>query len=185
MNKSLIIPILLFIAFLSFVYLIMPEYDALDKAKQNRKERELELRSVENYYEKIQGHVDQLEEHKENLSKIDSALPNSASFSAVANFLQTASSESGVFLETISVKSSEVQSTPKKGEDVGDKKELPSDVSRSLAEIQVYGHYDNFKNFIELIERSARFFEIRNINLSTAGIEEVPILDLSLNFYSY
>ncbi len=186
MNKSFIVPIFLFISFLVFAYLIMPEYNALDKANQDLEERELELRNVENYYGEIKDHFNELKNYEENLNKIESALPDKISLAGVANFLQLASSESGVFLETISV------SLPRAGtasgrtrKDTTDQKEqkIPEGVLESGAEIEVSGYYDNFKTFIEALEQSARLIEIKDISIVAS--EEIPSLHMSLQFYSY
>jgi Tfp pilus assembly protein PilO len=183
MNKSFAIPILLFIVFLIFTYLIMPEYNTLGRERQKLEEREVELENVENYYENIENHFEEMKNYEDGLNKINSALPDSISLSAVANFLQSVSSESGVFLEEISMKGSIVQPISKKNEDT--EKNLPNKVLKSSAEIRVTGYYENFKNFIQLIESSARLIEVEKISLSGAKTEETPALDLSLIFYSY
>lgn len=161
----------------------MPEYNTLERERQKLKEREVELENVENYYENIENHFEELKNYEDSLSKINSALPDSVSLSAVANFLQSVSSESGVFLEEISMKGPTVQSSPKKNQDT--ERKLPNEVLKSSAEIRVTGYYDNFKNFIQLIESSARLIEVEKISLSGAKTEEIPTLDLSLIFYSY
>lgn len=184
MNKSLLIPIVLFISFLIFTYLVMPVYGDLAKAKQNLEERELELRNAENYYERIQENFDNLRKNEENLAKIDSALPSAAAPSAVANFLQLASSESGVFLDTISVRTPNPESASKKG---GAAKEegLPKGVQGSDASLNVSGYYDDFKNFIAKVEGSARLIEVEGFSLTAPEAEGVPSAGLSLKFYSY
>ena len=151
-------------------FLIFPNYQNLTFLKKEISEKEIELSSQEKYFQDLQNISQELKKHETAISKIDSALPNSPSLPELLNFIQVKASQSGLALKGVS---------PATIIPAGEK---------GLKEIRVnfilIGNYSDFKNFLSILEKSARLIEIENVSFSSP--EEGPFtFNLTIKVYSY
>ncbi len=171
-SLPLVIIICFFLTLILGVWFLWPKFQDLREVQKNIKEKEEQLQSNEEYFSNLKEIKISLEDYQGKLSKINSALPDDPSLPSLFNFLQKASSQSGLTLKGISpfaISSSE---------------EFPT-----LKEIQfglkIIGSYSSFKNFLSTLEKSARLIEVENISFISPGEDEPFIFSLIIKVYSY
>ncbi len=154
--------------------LVLPKKDSLDALDKQVVEKQVELTSEKNYVAKLKETYAAIVEKKEVLDKIDSALPAKNSLSELLNFFQKSASRSGLVLEEV---------IPSASDKVGDIREYNTDIN-------LKGSYPSFKEFISLLESSARMIDISSIKFSAAqkvgsSGENIFEFELSTKVYSY
>lgn len=154
------------------VLVLWPKFQELEIVRGNIEEKKAELQAKEEYVLRLDELKVKLKEHQEEISKINTALPVNPSLPSLFNFLQKASSESGLILTEIS------PFTISSSEDFANLKE-------AIFSIKVSGSYSSLKNFISILEKSARLIEVENLSLSLGGEGESPAFNLRLKTFSY
>ena len=161
----------IFLSVLLLFLLIWPKYQNLSSLNKEISKKELEFQSQEEYFQNLKDISERLKEYQESLSKIDSALPSNPSLPELCNFLQKTSSQSGLSLKEISP-----SSIATGGEEIKESK-----VNLTLA-----GSYPSFKNFLSVLEKSARMIELEKISFSSPKKETESFdFDLIIKVYSY
>lgn len=166
-----IIIITLFLVLVLGVVLIWPQYQTLKALPKNIKEKEAQLQYKKIYFSELSQIKAELEQYELALSKIDSALPPDLSLPSIFNFLQKASSQSGLVLKAISP----VNTSPS---------EEISTASETKFSISVVGAYSSFKDFLSTLEKSARLIEVENISFSSPS-EPSLTFNLRIKVFSY
>lgn len=170
--RTIIISLLLSV-FL-FCFLIWPKYQNLSLLRAEISQKMLELQSLQEYFGELKGLLEQLKEDQDSLSKIDSALPFNPSLSELFNFIQEASSQSGLFLKQVSLVK------------VSGEKEIKGEIKESKVDLTLSGDYSSLKNFISILEKSARIIEIERISFVSPKKEKENFdFYLTINVYSY
>ncbi|MFH1036847.1 MAG: type 4a pilus biogenesis protein PilO [Patescibacteria group bacterium] len=173
MNKPIIIAIC-FIAVIAFsMGLIMPKYQVLQlkQAEVDAKQRELENR--EEYYQEIARISEELKQKNEEVSKISSAFPDEVSAPSMLDFFQRKASDSGLILK----QASDISSSPNSKD---------SAIKENTITLSLSGFYHDFKNFLSVLENSARIIEVDNISFSSPGRETSPFsFEIVVKFYSH
>lgn len=170
-NQPLIIAISLFLTLLLGIGFLWPKYQDLKDIQQKIKNQQAELQSREEYFSGLISISEELKKYQDSLSKINSALPEDPLLPSLCDFLQKAASQSGLVLKGIS---------PSLASPL---KELSGIWETSLS-LQLEGSYSSFKNFLSIIEKSARLIEVENISFSTE--KETPTtFHLRIKVYSY
>jgi len=170
-NYSFYIIIALSLSLLLIFGLVLPRYRDWDSLNQEIFKREIELRSQENYFQEIQRISGKLKENQDSLSKIESALPEDSFLPQVLNFFQKAASQSGTSLKHI---------VP-----VFVALERGQNIRTTKVNLVLGGDYYSFKDFLSLVEKSARLIEVENIYFSYPKEGGPFIFNISTKTYSY
>jgi len=109
-----------------------------------------------------------LSTYKEQLSKIDSALPKDPSVAALFNFFQKTSSENGLILTEVDM--SGLFSSESSGERI----------QKMSFSISVSGSYSAFKNFLSAVYRNSRLIKVKSISFSSSE-QRKDLFDFNLN----
>lgn len=151
---------------------LWPKYKQLDEIKASLEGREAELQNRETYFDNLSDLESKLKEYPEQLSKIDSTLPDGPSLSSLFYFIQQASSQSGLVLSKISPFSTMIS------------QQRPS-LKESTFSINLIGPYPAFKSFLSTLEASARMVEVEGISFSFIEDASVFNFKLALKVFSY
>ncbi len=175
MNKIIIIVAGVAISLILIFVLAWPQYQKLQTSNSDVKNKQEELRSKEAYFSRVKEISIKLQEYSDAFSKISDALPQEPSLASLANFLQTNSAQTGLILKKIVLG---VTTAP------GENKES---LKETQIGIQVSGSYSAFKDFLLLIENSARMIEVKSISVEIpSGIsKDSPTFTLDLKTISY
>jgi len=175
---SRIIPIIIIIILLALAlggyFLWWPEYQEF---KNNGLELEIKnenVRQKEEYLSKLEGDINKLSEHANELSKIDIALSTDPSKPTLYNFIMKTSAESGLILNSLNI---------------GEVSSKEEGIQKIPLSISVSGSYAAFKNFLSVIYKNTRLFEIDSIGFSspreTEEEEKIFTFSLVLKTHAY
>ena len=170
-NYSFYILIAAALALLIIFTLVFPKYRNLDYFKKEILIREAELQSQEEHLQDLSGTLKEIEEKKESIAKIESALPEDPSLPDLLNFFQKAASQSGLILEEVSPE------TIRSSEEGG--------IKDTLVDLVLKGTYFDFKNFLSLVEKSARLIEVNNTSFEASESGDLLTFELSIKVHSY
>lgn len=173
MNKTIIIAVS-FIAAVALAFgLVLPKYESLKSKMSERGIKEANLKNKNEYYKEVSEISNELEKYSQELAKIDFALPQEISLPAMYGFFQKKASESGLVLKSENFNSGSVQ-----------KESLTKKEYHFSLELS--GSYTAFKNFLAILEKSAKIIEVENISFSSPGKGESAFsFNVSVKFYSY
>jgi Tfp pilus assembly protein PilO len=157
----------LLISALLFFLFISPKNTSLSILNSELSQKRQEFETSDKYFQEVLKTSEKLRNYQEEISKIDSALPEDPSIPSLFNFLQSSSSQSGLLLENIGSISVKEEGKLKKW----------------TTNLRLKGDYSSLKNFISTVERSARLIRIEKISLSSEG--ETPSYNLTISFFSY
>ncbi len=159
---SRIIPIIIIIILLALAaggyFLWWPKYQEFKNKELELEMKDENIRQKEEYLSKLEGYINKLSEHANELSKIDTALSVDPSKPTLYNFILKTSAENGLILNSVDI-----------GEISSKEEERIQKISLSIS---VSGSYAAFKNFLSVIYKNTRLFEIDSIGFSSPGKTE-------------
>lgn len=151
---------------------LWPKYQEIKVLKKNIEQNEIELRQEEQYFSNLSQIKRELEQYQEELSKIDSALPDSPSLPSFLNFIQETSSQSGLILKGMSPFTLSIS-------------EKNPDIREIRMSLTVGGSYSSFKDFLSFLEKSARIITVENISFSGEKEDTPFTFNLKIKTQSY
>jgi len=162
-------------------FLWLPKYQEFQTNNAKLNAEGEKIKKKKEYLFELEGHLNNLSEYEENLSKIDSALPLEYSPASLYSFIQKTGAESGIM-----VSQAEFSRTGASRED----KNLSSGLEINSIDIGISleGDYASFKEFISIIFKTSRLIEVRSLSFSSSSDEEpssslVFELELTCNYY--
>jgi Tfp pilus assembly protein PilO len=155
------------ISVLLFFLFISPKQTSLSILNSQLLQKKYELETLDKYFQEILKTSEKLKNYQEEISKIDSALPDNPSIPPLFNFLQKSSSQSGLLLENI----------------VSINLKEEGRLKKWTTTLKLKGDYPSLKNFISILENSARLIKVDKISIWSEG--ESPSFDLTISFFSY
>lgn len=173
MNKKIIIAVS-FIATIALAFwLVLPKYESLKSKMSEKRIKEVNLENKKEYYKRVSEISNELKNYSEEISKIDFALPQEISLPAMYGFFQKRASESGLVLKNENFNSKSIS-----------KDNLA--VKEYRFDLELAGSYSVFKNFLTILEKSAKIIEVESISFSAPAEDESPFLySVAVKFYSY
>jgi len=177
MPKTLIIVIILLaVAALGFG-ILWPNYQELQEIQAVTREKESELKSLEDYFSSLEKTAKEVKSYPESLAKIDASLPPDPSVSSLFLFLQKKASENGLILKEVG------------GFSISPSIDNPK-VKEVVISINLTGSYDSLKNFLSVIEEADRLIDVENIGFSYSqgketGSQNLFKFDLELKTHSF
>ena len=153
------------------ILVVFPKYQDFSDLGNRVEVKESELQYNEEYFRELDQIKEKLEEKTEEVSKIDSALPQEKSLPPIFNLIQEISSESGLIFKSLSPFTMSYS------------EEFPR-IQETRFTVVLSGTYPSFKSFLSVLEKSARMIEAENISFSSEG-EEPLNFSLRLKVYSY
>lgn len=169
MNRPVIVIICLTAAIILAIALVFPKKEDLDSVLKKVNEKKAELQSKENYFASLGQTAEDFKKYQEPLAKIGSALPQSSQLPALFDFLQKASSQTGLVLTNISP--------------LAQKPSGIEGISEHSINLVVNGTYSAFRNFLSVLEKSSRLIEVGSVSFSIQ--EKTPEFNLRIKVYSY
>ena len=145
-------------------FVLLPKYEELDAKDYQLEGRKKALEKINDYFEDLASQNKKLAEYEESMAKINSALPDKPAMPSVLNFIQRTANENGVSLTSAALSSSRKTTKTTKTEETG-----ASDIKENTFSISVAGSYSSFKNFLSVLEKSARLIETETLTFFSFG----------------
>jgi len=186
-DRPIAIATTLFVILIVIFYLVMPKYQEVKGLQSEILIKEAELTGREKYFREIANTYQKLVEHRENVEKINTALPEDPSIPPLVYFLEDQSLKNGLILENVEL----LRAIPS---------EEKIKIKQTRLLMELHGSYSSFRNFLASLENSSRLIEVENILFTTkrekgaAAREEqegaVPVggiheFRLNIKVYSY
>lgn len=174
MPRILIIAVSLGLIMIFGILFLWPKYQDFTNLQIQLKNKENEFKNRNEYYQDLFSLSEKLKEFETEISNINSALPSDVSAAALSfhNYLPKVASENGVILKSMG--SFSVSTLSGKG-----------NIQVISIPIEVSGSYTSLKNFLTVLEKSARIIEVTNISFSSPQEEEFFGFQLNLQTHSY
>ena len=168
MNRSLIILFLLLFAIFGGVFFVVPKNKNLILLKEKIQQKIIELETKEEYFSSLYQLYQKTKDYQDSLFKVELAVPDDPELPALFDFFQKSVSQAGLVLNKIELISADF---PRQSKQVSIEEILVISSKTPVREIylnlNVNGSYSAFKNFLSILERSARLIEIESINVVT------------------
>lgn len=166
----IVIVVLLIALVLGGYFLWWPKYQEIKTEKLKLEVKETEIGKKEEYLSSLEKTSEKLTEYTEEFAKIKTAFPGEASLPTLFNFFIKTTAENGLILKSISAT---------EGSAAGERiQEVPISIS-------VSGSYSALKNFLSVIYKNARLFEVDSIGFSSPLEKELFTFSLSLKTHFY
>ena len=166
--------ILLIILIFGGIFLWWPKYENFKEFSFELENKNVALKQKEKHFSQLNDISKKLEEHREQLAKIDSALPQEISKPELFNLIQEESSKNGLIFKKIG--SGDISSSQAKEEGI-------KEISFSFS---VSGSYQAFKNFLSSLYQNSKVITVKSINFSSSDKEgDLLNFDLTLAAYNY
>ncbi len=172
MSRTLITAICLGLTLILGIFFLWPKYQSFKNLQLQLKNKEIEFRYQDEYYQELFSLSEKLKEFETELSNIDSALPSNLSLPSLYNFLQKTSSENGLILNSIG--SFSLSRLPER-----------TNIQLISIPIEVSGSYPSLKNFLKALEKSTRIIEVDGISFSSPEERELFGFKLGVKTHSY
>lgn len=167
MGKGILF-LIMTIVLVTYVPLVLwPEYQNLRMLQGDLAQKKMELTVRDQHISHLRELSGQLNDYKNELAKIDMAIPEKADLPAVFHFLQKAGAENGLILRKIALISSKPAEKEQK-------------IEGAEIETEFGGDYDSLMNFLLKLEKSARFFQIMNISVSSQDGEGILVFKVGI-----
>jgi len=185
MKRIFLIPILFFISVVVFAYYVLPKLFVLKNLEAGIKSADSFLKQENDYYSNLEAISERIGFYKNEIEKINSALPDGPQAASLFEFLQSKSSANGLILSTVS--------QPGRRTNRGASQKTPENkLKQAYFNITVHGTFSSINNFIKDIENSSRMIEIEQLTispkksaLSKKNGYDFLSADLSLKVYYY
>ena len=172
-NPILVVIIACFLLAVIFGAVVLwPKFQEIERIEGDIAWKERELQRQEVYFSGLRETKDELRRYQEQLTKIDSALPDDPSLPSLFNFLQKISSESGLILVEI-------------GPAIVSFLEEKPEIKETKFSLELAGSYPSFKVFLARLEKSARIIEIEEVVFSSPEDGELFTFNLRIKVHSY
>ncbi len=149
--------------------LVFKKYETLNLVKGQISIKEDELQYQEEYFQKLKNISDKLQENKDSLLKIESALPKSPQVPELLAFIQKSTSQSGLMLGDINLGLMSAE----------------DNIKKTKVNFILIGDYIGLKKFISFIENSSRLTDVNSIYFSYPEKGELFKFNLKITAYSY
>lgn len=158
-DRPIVIAVILFVVGLLVFFLVMPQYKTFTSLQTELATKIAEYNAEYDYYAAIGKAYYDLQAKKDDIKKIDDALPQDPDTGRIVYNLQKMASESGLMVKSLFLSKSS-QGTSQAA------KSSMKDISFSM---NVLGDYHSLQTFLIAMEKSSRLFEVTNISFGSAS----------------
>lgn len=159
-DRPIVIALTLFIILLLVFFLVAPEYNTFGKLQTELGEKKAEFNAEFDYYDAITKTYDDLQNHQDDIKKIDDALPQDPALGKLVYFLQEAAKENGMMIKDLFLSQSSANTA---------QPSVSNNVKDMVFSMDLLGDYASLENLIVSLENSSRIFEITSISFGSAG----------------
>jgi len=177
-DRPIAIAITLFIILLLIFFLALPEYNTFRNLQTQLNGKKAEFNAQYDYYAAITKTYYDLQSKKDDIDKIDDALPSSPDLSRIIYYLQETARDNGLVVKDLYLsKSSSAGASTATDASVGKIKDI-------VFSADLIGDYGSLESFIMSLEESSRIFEVTNISFNSSS-KSPYVFGLQIKTYSY
>jgi len=157
-DRPITIALILFIILLLVFFLVAPEYNTFKKLQTDLGEKKAEYNAEFDYYAAITRTYQDLQSHKDDIEKIDDALPKEPALGKLVYFLQETAKENGLIVKDLFLS----KSSPNNADN-----NINERVRDIIFSMDLLGDYASLEGLMASLEKSSRIFEIISISFNS------------------
>lgn len=151
---------------------VVPKYKKSNELQNTLAKKQAEYDGKSVYYAKISELIKNIESKNDALEKINSALPSNFSLSSLVYFLQKKAAEAGLVTKLIVFSKIPAKASDKK-------------IGTINFTVNLFGNYQNLKDFIGALDKSSRLFNVNSINFTSANAQNLNQPTNKLQTYNF
>jgi len=155
-SRPILIALFIIIAVVLTYFFVMPSYKAFKKNQEELSYKKAEYVAKRDYYADITSLHFALQSRKNDIEKIDNALPVGSNFGQLIYYFQKQAVDSGLIMKGLFISQSSLANVKKSGGEI------------SLS-ISLMGFYSALENFLTNLESSSRLFEVTGISFGSSS----------------
>ncbi len=159
MKRIFAIPILVFASSMIFLYFVLPQISAQERAKKSFLKKEQDVKNRQEYFNKLKDINLEMAGYQEILQKIDLSLPGEISLVDLISFFDQKTEKNGLILKSVAP----IQETKAPEEDGQPKMRFQS------FSISLSGSISSFESFLKDLETSLRLIDVETISLQKSA----------------
>lgn len=165
--------VLLLFVIVGGIFIIRPQYESFQTLSNQLDNLKIDLEQKQEYYAKINEINNNLEQYKDEIAKIDSAIPTDPSAAALWDYFVRTAPENGLIVKKIDQGITATSAATDR-------------VQKIPILVSLVGSYSGFKNFLGAVYRSSRIIEVESIKIvpPTKGGDDFSF-DLALRTHAY
>jgi Tfp pilus assembly protein PilO len=171
-DRPTAIAIILFVVLVLILYLVIPKFKEFKTVQTELGNIQTEFDAKYAYYAEVNRVYRELENYKDSLDKVETAIPAKASFGPIIYFFQKKSAENGLIIKGLFLTKVSLQNPE-------------SDIKEIVFSLDLLGNYRALKNFLYSLEKSARLFEVTNISFASQIPSVGPLQIPTQQAYSF
>lgn len=167
--KYIILPFVLFFAALAIGFWILwPLYGDITAALLSREQSQDNLAQRKKLTENLERLISQYNERNSDIASLGKAVPSDQNIPELLVNLEAIASENGLIFGSVNFKPKDLKAPG---------------VKTLIAEIRVKGSYPDFLNYLKILEKSLRIFDVMSVSFSGVSPGQIgaKINDLEFN----
>jgi len=156
-DRPIAIALILFVVLLLVFFLVVPEYKKFAELQIDLGEKTAEYNAEFEYYNAITKVYEELQSRKDDIKKVDDALPTDPDLGKIIYYVQKTAAENGMVMKDLFLSKSSLVRMQRGGE--------MKEITFSL---DLVGDYASLEKFLIASEKAARLFEVTNISFGSA-----------------
>jgi len=156
-NRPILIVLLIIASVILTYVFVIPSYKEFKKNQEELSYKKAEYIAKRDYYADITTLHYALQSRKEDIEKIDDALPTGSNFGQLVYYFQKQAADSGLIMKGFFISQSSLANAKKSGGEI------------SLS-INLMGFYSALENFLAKLESSSRLFEVAGISFGSSSL---------------
>ena len=161
-DRTITIALIILAIILLVIFVVMPEYTTFGALQTQLAEKKAQFNAEHDYYAAIAKTYDDLQVHKDDIKKIDDALPTDPDLGRIVYYLQQNATSNGMIIKNLFLS----KSSPAKAGAV-------NSVGDMVFSVDLLGQYPSLEQFIISLEKSSRIFEVTNISFGSSSQQAV------------
>lgn len=154
------------------LFLWLPQYTDFSNTRAELSAKNVELQNKQEYFLKLQGLSQKLQEHQQELAKVKAGIPSQADTSDTLNFIAATGSQNGLILRNVNIEKTV-------------RVEEWSDIMKTSVEVVFSGTYPAFKNFLTELQSSSKLIGVEEISFKQPEQGEIFTFNLKARMHSY
>ncbi|MDD5738745.1 MAG: type 4a pilus biogenesis protein PilO [Candidatus Pacebacteria bacterium] len=169
MKRIFAIPVLALASFVVFLYAVLPQVSAVNRAKENFLKTEKQVNDRQKYFQDLKSSLEEISAYQDTIEKIESALPGEVFLASLIEFFNQKANNSGLILKSLAPTAGPTGYEEGNSDPIQQAKNYPA----QYFIMTLNGNASSFESFLKDIETSARLVDVESISLQQQGSKEI------------
>jgi len=165
---------------------LWPQYQAIQQSRSDFKASQQELQEQRDFIRSIDRKITELQTQQVHEQELDVILPADESFEDALRIFHQTADRTGITINSLNNRSSAAQSDIRTARARGGTTSIPNNITPLAASMNLTGSYQQFRQFIEILEQSIRLMDVTSLRLQrNTEVADQLNGSLDVNFYQY